>query len=79
MLRRPGDPACLVVDPGFEPEAVIEWIKTHALVPAAILALRHGSKVRKIAIPFAPFLAFGAVVALFFGDTILDWYLGIFG
>jgi len=50
-----------------------------ALVPAAILALRHGAKVRKIAIPFAPFLAFGAVVALFFGETILDWYLGIFG
>ena len=50
-----------------------------ALVPAAILALRHGSRARKIAIPFAPFLAFGAVVALFFGDTILDWYLGVFG
>ena len=50
-----------------------------ALVPAAVLALRHGSKVRKMAIPFAPFLAFGAVVALFFGDAILDWYLGIFG
>ncbi len=50
-----------------------------ALVPAAVLALRHGSKVRKMAIPFAPFLAFGAVVALFFGDAILHWYLGIFG
>ena len=50
-----------------------------ALVPAAVLALRHGSKARKMAIPFAPFLAFGGVVALFFGDAILDWYLGIFG
>ena len=50
-----------------------------ALVPAAALALRHGSKARKIAIPFAPFLALGAVVALFAGDSILDWYLGIFG
>jgi leader peptidase (prepilin peptidase) / N-methyltransferase len=50
-----------------------------ALVPAAVLALRHGSKARKMAIPFAPFLAFGAVVALFFGDAILHWYLGIFG
>ena len=46
---------------------------------AAVLALRHGSKARKIAIPFAPFLAFGAIVALFAGDAILDWYLGIFG
>jgi leader peptidase (prepilin peptidase) / N-methyltransferase len=50
-----------------------------ALVPAAILAVRHGSKARKIAIPFAPFLAFGAIVALFAGDAILDWYLGISG
>ena len=49
-----------------------------ALVPAAVLALRHGSKARKIAIPFAPFLAFGAVVALFAGESVLDWYLGIF-
>lgn len=50
-----------------------------ALVPAAVLAVRHGSKARKIAIPFAPFLAFGAIVALFAGDAILDRYLGIFG
>ena len=50
-----------------------------ALVPAALLAVRHGSKARKIAIPFAPFLAFGAIVALFAGDAILDWYLGISG
>ena len=50
-----------------------------ALVPAAVLAIRHGSKARKIAIPFAPFLAFGAIVALFAGGAILDWYLGILG
>ena len=49
-----------------------------ALLPAAVLALRHGSKARKLAIPFVPFLAFGAVVALFAGDAILDWYRGIF-
>ena len=50
-----------------------------ALVPAAVLAIRHGSKARKIAIPFAPFLAFGAVVALFAGGSILHWYLRSFG
>lgn len=49
-----------------------------ALVPAAVLGLRHGSKARKLAIPFAPFLAVGAVVALFAGPAILDWYLSIF-
>jgi len=50
-----------------------------ALVPAAALGLRHGTKARKMAIPLVPFLAFGAVVALFEGEAILDWYLGIFG
>jgi prepilin signal peptidase PulO-like enzyme (type II secretory pathway) len=29
-------------------------------------------------IPFAPFLAFGGIVALFFGDAVLDAYLGAF-
>ncbi len=48
-----------------------------ALVPAAILALRHGRRARKMALPFAPFLALGAVVALFAGGPILDWYLEI--
>jgi len=28
-------------------------------------------------IPFGPFLVCGAIVALFFGDTIVDWYQGI--
>ena len=46
-----------------------------AVVPAATLALRHGRRARKMAIPLAPFLALGAVVALFAGEPILDWYL----
>lgn len=46
-----------------------------ALVPAVFLLARHGSKARKMGIPFGPFLAFGSVVALFAGDAILDWYL----
>jgi leader peptidase (prepilin peptidase)/N-methyltransferase len=50
-----------------------------ALVPALVLALRHGAGARKLAIPFAPFLALGSVVALFAGDAILDWYLGVLG
>jgi len=48
-----------------------------ALVPAVVLLARHGSAARKMAIPFGPFLAFGAVVALFAGDRILDAYLGL--
>jgi leader peptidase (prepilin peptidase) / N-methyltransferase len=46
-----------------------------ALVPSAVLFARHGSAARKIAIPFAPFLALGGVVALFFGHAIVAWYL----
>jgi prepilin signal peptidase PulO-like enzyme (type II secretory pathway) len=46
-----------------------------ALVPAVILVARHGAAARKMAIPFGPFLAFGAVIALFFGGTLLDAYL----
>lgn len=48
-----------------------------ALVPSAVLFARHGSAARKMAIPFAPFLALGGVVALFWGRAILHAYLGL--
>jgi leader peptidase (prepilin peptidase)/N-methyltransferase len=48
-----------------------------AVVPAAVLLATKGSAARKLAIPFAPFLAFGAVVALFAGHGLLEWYLGL--
>jgi leader peptidase (prepilin peptidase) / N-methyltransferase len=47
--------------------------------PAIVLAVRHGKAARKLTIPFAPFLAFGGVVALFFGDRLVDWWLGLTG
>jgi leader peptidase (prepilin peptidase) / N-methyltransferase len=49
-----------------------------ALVPAFVLLARHGTAARRMAIPFGPFLAFGAVVALFFGEPLLAAYLGSF-
>ena len=49
-----------------------------ALVVAVVLFARHGTAARKMAIPFGPFLALGSVVALFFGDRILDSYLSLF-
>jgi leader peptidase (prepilin peptidase) / N-methyltransferase len=49
-----------------------------ALVYSTVLFARHGMRARKMAIPFGPFLAFGAVVALFAGDAILDAYLSGF-
>jgi leader peptidase (prepilin peptidase) / N-methyltransferase len=45
-----------------------------AFVPALILFARHGREARKHAIPLGPFLALGGVIALFWGDAILDWY-----
>lgn len=47
-----------------------------ALLPALVVALRRET-VRGLAVPFVPFLAFGSVVALFWGDAILDAYLSI--
>jgi prepilin signal peptidase PulO-like enzyme (type II secretory pathway) len=48
-----------------------------AAVPAIALLVRHGRAARKQAIPLGPFLALGAVIALFAGDAILDWYWDI--
>jgi leader peptidase (prepilin peptidase) / N-methyltransferase len=49
-----------------------------ALVYSTVLFARHGLAARKMAIPFGPFLAFGALVALFAGDAVLSAYLGLF-
>jgi leader peptidase (prepilin peptidase) / N-methyltransferase len=46
-----------------------------AIVPVVFLFAVHGTRARKMAIPFGPFLALGGVVALFAGERILDLYL----
>jgi leader peptidase (prepilin peptidase) / N-methyltransferase len=48
-----------------------------AFVPAAGILVRHGRTARKRAIPLGPFLALGGAIALFAGDTILDWYVDL--
>jgi leader peptidase (prepilin peptidase) / N-methyltransferase len=45
-----------------------------ALVPGLYLLARHGSSARTMGIPYAPFLALGAIVALFVGTDLLGWY-----
>jgi leader peptidase (prepilin peptidase) / N-methyltransferase len=49
-----------------------------ALLPSIVLFARHGAAARKMAIPFGPFLALGAVVALFAGDRLLELYLSVY-
>jgi leader peptidase (prepilin peptidase)/N-methyltransferase len=49
-----------------------------ALVPSLYLLARHGSKARKMGIPFAPFLALGSVLALFVGHWLLGLYWATF-
>ena len=45
-----------------------------AIIPGLFLFVRHGSKARKMGIPFGPFLAIGSVAALFWGHDILHAY-----
>jgi leader peptidase (prepilin peptidase) / N-methyltransferase len=49
-----------------------------ALIPSAALLARHGASARKMVVPLVPFLALGAVVALFFGDVLLTAYMSLF-
>jgi len=44
----------------------------------AALLLLTGKKSRKDAVPFGPFLALGAFVALIWGQQLIHWYTGIF-
>jgi leader peptidase (prepilin peptidase)/N-methyltransferase len=48
-----------------------------ALVPSLVLLARHGAAARKMAIPFAPFLALGGLLALFAGHPLVHWYLSL--
>jgi leader peptidase (prepilin peptidase) / N-methyltransferase len=46
-----------------------------ALVGGALIFGRGADA--RVPIPFGPFLALGAVCALFFGDALVNWYLGL--
>ena len=41
VVSRAGDRRCIVIDPGFEPQEIIDWLDSHGLEPEAIL-LTHG-------------------------------------
>jgi leader peptidase (prepilin peptidase)/N-methyltransferase len=54
--------------------AILIALLTASLVGLALIA-RHGSRARKMAIPFGPFLAFGGIVGLLAGEHLVDLYL----
>ncbi len=41
----------------------------------SIVLLVQGKATKKTAIPFGPFLVTGAVIAMFYGSKIIEWYL----
>jgi prepilin signal peptidase PulO-like enzyme (type II secretory pathway) len=45
------------------------------VVGAAVMARLGVTEGRKTAVPFGPFLAFGAIVALLVGPDLVHWYL----
>jgi leader peptidase (prepilin peptidase) / N-methyltransferase len=70
--------------------ALIGFFLGRAVAPAVLIALLAGAATglliigakgaagRKQAVPFGPFLAFGALVGLLAGNEILNWYLDAF-
>lgn len=47
-----------------------------AVIGVAMISLQRGSM--KYALPFGTFLAIGALVAMFTGQPIIDWYVGFY-
>jgi leader peptidase (prepilin peptidase) / N-methyltransferase len=54
--------------------AILIGLIAGVLVGGVIIARVGARAGRKTAVPFGPFLALGALVALFAGDAIVDWY-----
>jgi leader peptidase (prepilin peptidase) / N-methyltransferase len=55
--------------------AILVALLAGSLVGVALL-MRHGSRARKMAIPFGPFLALGGAVGMLAGDQLVNLYLG---
>lgn len=44
---------------------------------AGVIAMSRGKGGRRTALPFGTFLAPGALLVLFFGNSLINWYLGL--
>jgi leader peptidase (prepilin peptidase)/N-methyltransferase len=58
--------------------ALLAAMLSGTLVGGAIIARKGAAEGRKTAVPFGPFLALGALVGLFVGPEIVDWYRSSF-
>jgi leader peptidase (prepilin peptidase) / N-methyltransferase len=58
--------------------AVMVALVAGVLVGALVIARKGAREGRRTAVPFGPFLALGALVALFAGDALVDAYLSTF-
>ena len=56
--------------------AILLSFLSGAIVGLLLIALHKKSM--KDPIPFGPFLAFGAITSLFFGEYIINWYMNLF-
>ncbi len=55
--------------------ALLVGVFTATIVGVAVMARLGVQAGRKTALPFGPFLAFGGIVGLFVGNSIVHWYL----
>jgi leader peptidase (prepilin peptidase) / N-methyltransferase len=58
--------------------ALLAAMLSGTVVGGAIIARKGVAEGRKTAVPFGPFLALGALVGLFAGPDIVDWYRDTF-
>jgi leader peptidase (prepilin peptidase) / N-methyltransferase len=58
--------------------AMLAALLAGTLVGAGIMASKGAYAGRKTAVPFGPFLALGALVGLFAGPELVDWYRNAF-
>lgn len=55
--------------------AMLMALVAGVLVGAVVIARKGATAGRKTAVPFGPFLALGAIVAMFAGDPLVNWYV----
>jgi leader peptidase (prepilin peptidase)/N-methyltransferase len=58
--------------------AIFAGLILGVVIGAAIVASKGVSEGRRVKVPFGPFLAVGALIAIFAGDAIVDHYLETF-